>query len=252
MEQTLLTDQDNALVWSDEAEGRGWYERLAARVNEDLVTAGFPRCPGGYMAVNWKGPLAEWKERFRVWVEATTPRALLEAAIFFDFRRVAGALSLQPLEEILADAPDHVLFLRMLAKDALAFKPPATLMLRLRGSSSQVDLKKEAISPIVFLARCYALQTGTRARGTIERLEAALRHRTMGGEEVWFDLADAYRFLLSMRLRVQLGQIARGEKPSNLVAWSDLTALDRSRLREVFRLIKSWQDLAVYHFQLNF
>jgi CBS domain-containing protein len=252
MEQTLLTDQDNALVFADGAGDRGWFDRLAERANEDLLTAGFPRCPGGYMAVNWKGPLPEWEHRFRVWVEATTPRSLLEAAIFFDFRRVAGELSLDSLDDIVADAPRQPLFLRMLAKDALAFKPPATLMLRLRGSSSQVDLKKEAISPIVFLARCYALQAGTRARGTIERLEVAGRKRVMGGEEVWSDLADAYRFLLSMRLRVQLAQIDRGEKASNLVAWSELTALDRSRLREVFRVVKSWQDLAVHHFHLNF
>jgi len=252
MEQTLLTDQDNALVWDDAVADRSWYERLAARVNEDLVTAGFPRCLGGYMAVNWKGPLEEWKHRFRVWVEATMPKALLEAAIFFDFRHVAGTLSLDPLEEIVAGAPRQPLFLRMLARDALGFKPPAALLLRLRGSASEVDLKKEAISPIVFLARCYALQAGARARGTVERLEVARRRRMMGSDEVWTDLADAYRFLLSMRLRVQLGQIDRGEKPSNQVAWSELTALDRSRLREVFRVVKSWQELAVHHFQVSF
>jgi len=253
MEQTLLTDQDNALVWDDAAgQEVAWYGQLAERVNADLVTAGFPRCLGGYMAVNWKGPLSEWKQRYRVWVEATSPKALLEAAIFFDFRRVAGGLSLEPLEELVARAPAQTLFLRMLAKDALAFKPPAALVLRLRGESSEVDLKKEAISPIVFLARCFALQAGTRARGTLDRLEGAHRRKVMGSDEVWTDLADAYRFLLSMRLRLQLGQIEAGRPPSNLVAWRELTALDRSRLREVFRVVKSWQDLAVHHFQLHF
>src|SRR5512138_493662 len=47
MEQTLLTDQDNALVFADEGAARAdWYRALAERVNEDLEAAGFPACPG--------------------------------------------------------------------------------------------------------------------------------------------------------------------------------------------------------------
>ena len=62
MEQTLLTDQDNALVFADEGAGaRAWYQAFAERVNDDLEAAGFPRCPGGYMARNWLGTMAEWR-----------------------------------------------------------------------------------------------------------------------------------------------------------------------------------------------
>ena len=53
---------------------------------------GLPECPGGYMAKRWHGPLSEWTRRFRDWIDAPSPQALLEAAIFFDFRRVAGGL----------------------------------------------------------------------------------------------------------------------------------------------------------------
>ena len=97
MEQTLLTDQDNALVYADEGgPHREWFEKLAARVNDDLVTAGFPPCPGGYMARNWLGTISEWTERFRTWIDEPRPQALLESAIFFDFRGVAGHLDLAP------------------------------------------------------------------------------------------------------------------------------------------------------------
>ena len=94
MEQTLLTDQDNALVWEQEGEAlRGWFLRFADRVNADLEAAGFPRCPGGYMARAWNGTLDEWKRRFEEWIDAPSPEALLHGAIFFDFRRVAVALA---------------------------------------------------------------------------------------------------------------------------------------------------------------
>jgi glycosyltransferase involved in cell wall biosynthesis len=54
------------------------------------------------MATRWMGPLGEWVLRFAGWIDAASPQALLQAAIFFDFRRVAGALDVAPLEAALA------------------------------------------------------------------------------------------------------------------------------------------------------
>ncbi len=103
MEQTLLTDQDNALVWEAQGDAeRAWFVAFADRVNADLEAAGFPRCPGGYMARSWNGTLEEWRRRFEDWIDAPSPDALLHGAIFFDFRRVAGTLALEPLEATLA------------------------------------------------------------------------------------------------------------------------------------------------------
>src|SRR5512138_1948002 len=102
-EQTLLTDQDNALVHADGA-APAWYAAFAERVNADLEAAGFPRCPGGFMARRWTAPLSEWAARFAGWIDAPSPEALLHAGVFFDWRRVAGGLELAPLDAALAAA----------------------------------------------------------------------------------------------------------------------------------------------------
>jgi CBS domain-containing protein len=252
MEQTLLTDQDNALVYADAGEpARGWYEALARRVNEDLVAAGFPECPGGYMARRWHGPVSEWQRRFRGWIDAPAPQALLEASIFFDFRRVAGTLGLEPLEAVLAEAPQRPVFLRFLAKAALDFRPPPMLLLRLRGTSSVLDLKAHGISPIVFLARCYGLEAGLRGRGTLERIEGAQRAGKVD-EEVAARVAEAYRYLIGLRLRLQLRRIAAGEQPSNQVALAELTPPERTRLKDALRAVKAWQDAGAFHFRTEF
>jgi CBS domain-containing protein len=252
MEQTLLTDQDNALVYADEGAGaRPWFEALAARVNGDLVAAGFPECPGGYMARNHHGTLSEWEARFRGWIDAPAPQALLHASIFFDFRQVAGALSVAPLEAALADAVEKPVFLRFLAKSALEFRPPQMLLLRLRGESSVVDLKLHGISPIVFLARCYGLEAGLSARGTIDRLEHAAR-RKLVDEDPSTRALEAYRFLLGLRLRLQLRSLAAERPATNRVALSELTAIERSRLKDAFRAVKSFQDSGAFHFKTQF
>jgi len=248
MEQAILTDQDNALVFSDEgATRREWYQALAERVNDDLEAAGFPRCRGGYMARRWNGPLAEWAARFRGWAREPTTQAMLESSIFFDFRRVEGALALDALEAEAAEAARQPSFLRALAQAALRFRPPASLLLRLRGGDSAIDLKNQGISPIVCLARCYGLEVGCRAPSTLERLEAA-RVAGLMGEEVHATVSEAYRFLLGLRLRLQLRRLHEGKPAGSGVALAELSAIERGRLKDAFRAVRSWQEKAAYHF----
>jgi CBS domain-containing protein len=250
MEQTLLTDQDNALAFADEGAGaRAWFEAFATRVNDDLEAAGFPRCRGGYMARNWLGTVAEWSGRFREWIHQPRPQALLEAAIFFDHRRVAGRLNVGPLQEEVDAARDQPIFLRALAQEALRFAPPPMLLLRVRGESSVVDLKKQGISPIVSLARCYALEVGATARHTLDRLDAAERAGLVAAETRG-NVAEAYRFLVGLRLRLQLRMLVAGRPVVDEVALSELTPIERTRLKESFRAVKAWQELAAYHHRL--
>jgi len=248
MEQTLLTDQDNALVHGGDLAATPYFAALAGRANLDLEAAGFPRCPGGYMARTWHGPLSEWEGRFSGWIDDPSPQALLNAAIFFDFRRVGGTLDLAPLESILARAAEARTFLSAMAKAAMQFRPPATLFLRVRGE--EVDLKLQAISPIVFLARPYALEVGSSARNTLERLDAAVANGLMGAD-VRSTLREAYRFLLGLRLREQTRMLARGQPASNKIAFSSLSSIERSRLKDSLRAIRSWQETAAYHYRTD-
>ena len=136
-EQTLLTDQDNALVFADEgASSREYYTALADRANTDLAAAGFPRCPGGYMARNHcRDPHRVARPVRRTGSGDPTAKGVLDAAIFFDYRRVAGTLDLTPLQEVLDTIPRREAFLRSLVRQALEFRPPPLLVLRLRGGA---------------------------------------------------------------------------------------------------------------------
>lgn len=252
-EQTLLTDQDNALVWADGAAepDRSWFEAFADRVAADLRAAGFPECPGGYVARRWMGPLGEWTRRFASWTDAPSPEALLHAAIFFDLRRVAGTLDLAPLEAVLAGAPGKPAFLRFLARAALEFHPPPALLLRLEGGSSVVDLKAHGIAPVVFLARCYGLELGGGARSTLERLEAAAAAGLLAAD-VHAGSAEAYRFLLGLRLRLQLRALAARKPATERIALADLGAVERSRLKDALRAVRVLRDAGTHHFRTDF
>lgn len=244
-EQILLTCQENALVYADEGKARaGWFHGLADRLNGDLEAAGFPSSPPERMARGACGTLSWWARR----VADVVDERPWDAPRYLDLRRAAGALDLSPLDEVLARAPRKRLFVRTLAKQALGLEPPMMLLLRLRGSSSRVDLERQGLRPIVALARCFALDAASTARGTVERLDQALRAGVLS-EATHAAMTEAFRFLLRLRLSVQLRAVAAGGRPVDEVALSELTGMERTRLKESFRAIRKCQENAAYRYQ---
>jgi CBS domain-containing protein len=251
MEQMVLTDQDNALVYGEDSpEAQAYFGALADKVIADLQAAGFPRCPGGYMATNWLGSLEVWEGRFRGWLDQPTAQALLEASIFFDFRPVYGHLDVSRLRRVIGRSKEARTFLSAMAKSALTFGVPGGLALRLRSESSKFDMKLKGISPIVFLARVYGLEASARTSNTLDRLRGAVEAGLIA-EDTRETLSEAYRFLLRVRLRAQLRMISEGKPPSNMISFSDLSTIERSRMRDAFRAIEAWHENAAYHFRTD-
>lgn len=250
-EQTLLTDQDNALVYEQAGEANHQYFlKLANQVVGGLLQAGFPACPGGYMAVNWCRPLSDWEGLFRDWVQTPDPQALLEASIFFDYRPVYGALDLEPLEAIFLKAGERRLFLAHLARTSLNFQPPLGFFRRIREEEGGVDLKKGGIAPIVALARLYALEAGLSPRATLDRLAAMGQNSQLGQERAEL-LAEAFRFVQYLRLREQLQTYQAHQLPGNKIRLEALSPLERRHLKEAFLLIREAQELTAAEFQTN-
>jgi CBS domain-containing protein len=135
-----------------------------------------------------------------------------------------------------------------MAKAALEFRPPPSLLMRLRGE--EVDLKLQGISPIVFLARPYALEVGSSERNTLARLDAVVAAGLIG-PDVRATLRESYRFLLGLRLREQARMLSEGNPAVNRVSLSALSSIERSRLKDSLRAIREWQDTAAYHFKTD-
>jgi len=251
LEQTLLTDQDNALAFRDGDEAaRSYFRRLAHKVVTDLVAAGFPPCPGGYMATNHAGPLAEWVGRFAAWIDTPKAEAVLAAGIFFDLRSAGGGLDLAPLSDVVSRARRNAPFLSHLARAAVAFRPPLGAFRRLELENGGVDLKKGGIAPIQGLARVWALDAGVRATPTVERLRAATAAGLVDAE-TGEALEEAFVFLLGLRLREQIRALSAGLAPGNHVAVDALSPSERRHLKEAFVTVRAAQKDAVSRYQVT-
>lgn len=243
LEQTLLTDQDNALIYAEESDAaRTYFAAMAKHVVDGLIQAGFPPCAGGFMATHWCKPLAAWQELFSQWIRLPKPDALLDAAIFFDFRAVGGNLSLKSLDEIIASAKSQKLFLAHLARGAMDFYPPLGFFKRLRSADGNVDLKKGGIAPIVGLARVAALAAGSLERSTLERLAVAKTSGALLSREDATAFDEIFPYLFQMRLQNQLQQLAETRAVDHSIKLAELSRLSRRHLNDAFVTVKDVQD----------
>jgi CBS domain-containing protein len=249
-EQSLLSDQDNALAYippdseREKAATQAYFATLTERVVDTLHRAGFPYCSGGYMATNWRRTIPEWQDTFHDWLDRPSSQGVVEAEVFLDFRRIHGDLDPDPLNAILQTSADRPRFLILMARAAVTFRPPLRFG---RISSRRVDLKKGGLAPIVLLARLYALAGGSLARHTLDRLDAAAQAGQLSREGAT-KLSEAYRTLTELRLHSQLRASAAGEPPTNDVALKELAATQHSRLRDALQVVREYQQITELHF----
>ena len=246
-EQTLLTDQDHALVHGEvDEDGAAWFHAFAADITEQLAAAGLPHCPGGVMAINWSGTVATWQARFEHWFAEPDVRALYETSIFFDHRVVAGTLDVSALDETVRAHHDDGVFLARFASGAGVSRPPLGLLHRVRSTADgDVDVKAGGINPIVALARVLAVEAGTTTRATTDRLAVAVDRGTLGldGAE---ELTEAFRFFQALRLEHHLEAWREHRELSNLVHLDELTPIRRRHLKEAFVAVARVQQSVIH------
>ncbi|PLY07943.1 MAG: signal transduction protein, partial [Desulfuromonas sp.] len=98
-EQTLTTDQDNAIIYADtlSAEEIKAIEAFAQELIDSLIAIGVPPCPGGIMAKNdfWRRSLGSWQETIDHWLADSSPKNILNGSMFFDIRTLHGDATLE-------------------------------------------------------------------------------------------------------------------------------------------------------------
>ncbi|MCE3284252.1 MAG: hypothetical protein K0R70_508 [Steroidobacteraceae bacterium] len=252
-EQSLRTDQDNGLVYGDEAppEAAPYFAALASIVCDGLDACGYPYCPGRVMATmdEWRQPLAGWLAHFRHWASLPDPEAVLRASIFFDLRIVHGEAALgAQLGEALAATGSGMgksVFLAALARQAARYDVPLgffrRFVLESRGQHREtLDLKASGLMPLTDLVRVRALQAGIAAPGTLARIATLVEAERLSRADA-DRLAGAHDLLSGLRVRLHAEQVRRGESPHNHLDPAMLGHAERAALKDTFLVIREAQ-----------
>jgi CBS domain-containing protein len=254
-EQTLKTDQDNAIIYEDKANEqrelvRAYFLDFATRVSDKLNEIGFVYCTGNYMASNpeWTHSLSYWKKNYKSWIDDALPESAIKFSTFFDCRAIYGDTiivdELRAFLDLELQNPIEKFFV-YLAKNALQYEPPLTFFKNIRTQTIQTkevfDIKK-AMTPIVDLVRVYALQNRIfQKENTGERLKA-LRDIGVFTETQFNELMQSYYYLMGLRLKNQAQDIIEDKRePDNFILLDSLTKIEQVTLKEIFKTIANFQ-----------
>ena len=256
-EQLFYTDQDNGIIFKDSdnrASTRATLLNFAKDVNHDLDKLGFPLCTGNIMAMNPECCLSdtEWRQRFSRWINNPDPEALLNATIYFDFKGIAGNVSLaEQLRKWLCDVvPSQDLFLRFMTQNALRNRPPLGLFKEFSTRDDDtINLKFNGSAIIVDIARILALKHASHATNTVERLSAVMNKGDLEAKQIQ-GCIESFAFIQLLRMKHHFELEDKGLELSNNINPQQLDDLSKRVLRESFRLMRNIQNTLAHKYRL--
>ena len=251
-EQSLHTDQDNAIIYADDlpAGADAWFARLGEFVTHGLAQCGIEHCPGGVGPdhADWRGPQSEWHTAFRQVIRVPETRSVMLASHYFDLRTIHGDASLLSAirREALPEAANNRLFIAKVKQNALRAQagigPWSLWRTPLLGAHRRtLHLKQQGLIPLSQLALAHALEAGSPALNTGHRLQAAVAAGRLTPTQCR-DLLRARDTVLGLRNRAILDQHAGGRPLTNRVALDELSRLERAHLRSSLTVIRDAQS----------
>jgi len=237
-EQTLRTDQDNAIIYADPAKADAdavsrYFQRLAEGVVEGLARCGFQRCTGGVMASNpkWCRSISGWLEGVRQWMISPDPEDIRTLTILMDFRSLWGNPRLADIlwEGVIKAFSDSTSAGHMLSRDDQKMTAPIGFLGKIVTERSgpqkgRLNLKTTALVHMVNAVRLLALHQGISTPSTLDRLDRLTEKQFLSREDAAFYVAS-FETLMMFRIRENLKRVRAGESPDNTL---DPKTLDKS------------------------
>ncbi len=258
-EQILRTDQDNALILSDDCPlSFDEIERYCNSFTEYLVDFGYPRCAGNIMVSNpfWSKSISKFEETIYNWIHKPNEENYMNLAIFYDATAVSGKKELlYTLKDYMYKICEHSPnFYPFFAKPTLMFETPLSFfsdfVVDKDEHKDEMDVKKGAIFPLVHGVRSLAIEKNIHETNTIERLKK-LNDLGVLDKEFTAEIIESFNFLLTLRLRFRLEKIDKRVPLDNYVNPSKLTLLEKDLLKDSLKIVNKFKKFITYHYKLG-
>lgn len=253
-EQTLMTDQDNALIYRPDGSGdpdfiKKYFINFGMRMNRMLDEAGYRLCKGDIMAGNpkWCQPIDEWRTYFSKWIRMPEPQAILDTSVFFDLRciygdsRLVGELK-NSVNETLDQNPS---FFNHLAMACMNYKMPIGMFNKIQTETGTEKVNlfniKSPIRVIVHMIRLYAMFHRIPETNTLLRLRR-LHEKNVFSRSGYREMKEAYEFLMTLQIRSQAESIRNYQQATPYISLPDLTSIETDTLVSVFNRIVMFQS----------
>ena len=261
-EQILRTDQDNALIISDDCSiSEEKLREFTHHFTETLVDFGFPRCEGNIMVSNpyWCRSQSDFKELIYEWVNNPSGDNFMNIAIFYDALCVSGDI------EIIKELKNYLFkissnsqsFYTNFARVINSFDVPLGFFDGFVFNSKdekhkdEIDIKRGGIFIIVQGIRSLSIQNRVLNTNTIKRINSLKELKVLDDESAK-ELIMAFNILNSLKLKASLEKLDKKEKIDNFVNPNRLTIMEKDLLKESFKIVNRLKKRLENHFKLNY
>ena len=262
-EQTLITDQDNLIVYGDGGgtEADSYFTEFSARLVDRLEEAGFKRCTGGIMPTNqtWRGSFSQWRKRLFAIVRYEVEdigKNIMDLIVMSDARYVAGdqQLASELIDMIRSMERDYFQVLWGMAKAATEMQLALGFMKRIwtEGAGEhkgEFNVKLLAWAPLVMNVRILAINQSIPATSTLERI-SLLEVEGSFSSSFARDLVDAYHILTRQRILIQIRALKGIQSDSYYLNPYLLTTAEREQIRHAMIKIEELQKIIHTNFHI--
>jgi CBS domain-containing protein len=279
-EQTMMTDQDNMIVYAErndefgtaylremcsrhyQAAGDGfakvtgkilldyYYEVFSVKAMERLNEVGFEKCKGGVMPSNeiWRGSLSDWKERLeqRITLGRGTFE-LLHVIILTDARAITGTKEMLGalLDFFFAFLTDNKHVMKDFIESAVLMPTALSFFGNFKTEKSgdfkdKFNIKLLGWAPLILAVRMLALSNGIYEPNTLKRIRR-LREMNVLKKEMEEDLVDAYLTFVRFRIINQIHLREEGGMNLNYLKPDMLGPEEQEKLRRAMRAVEALQ-----------
>jgi signal-transduction protein with cAMP-binding, CBS, and nucleotidyltransferase domain len=262
-EQTLITDQDNLIVYG---EGGGekadsYFIEFSTRLVDRLEEAGFARCTGNIMPINqtWRGSISQWHKRLLSIVRYEVEdigKNVMDLIVMSDARYVAGNKELAAeLIDLIRDMErDYFQVLWGMAKAATEMRLALGFMKRLwtEGSGDhkgEFNVKLLAWAPLVMNIRILAISQSIPATSTLKRI-SLLEAEGSFSSSFAADLTAAYHILTKQRIMIQIKALKGIQNDSHYLNPYQLSTKEREQIRHALTRIEELQSIIHTNFHI--
>jgi CBS domain-containing protein len=254
-EQILKTDQDNALILSNDCDiSKDELEKFTNFFIDTLVDFGYPRCQGNIMISNptWVMSEDEAKENISTWLDKKDDDSFMKMAILYDALAVYGDVKLlDRVKDYLYNKIDtDSMFFSHFSKPVLSFETPLGLFTSFKSEHNMLDIKKGGLFAIVHGVRSLSLQMKLTDTNSVARLKK-LNDKGVIDRELTSDLIESFTFFMTLRLKSNLEHIDRDEDINNLIDIKKLSKTQKDLLKDAFKTVDRFKKFLIFHYKLN-
>jgi CBS domain-containing protein len=245
-ESTLSSDVDCAVAFHESLPQAeiDRYREVFLEVIGSLASAGLTGDGHGATAAHqlFARSSAAWEEGAREWLaDPSRNNAAMMVSLLLDARPIHGDPQVPAVSRMFTELRAHPASMRMLLEESLAKRARRRPLLRVLLGRDGFDIKRDALLPIVNLARWAALMVGSTALPTTERLRAAAGSSILPARQA-ATLVEVFEVLQAIRLRRQLRQVERGRPATDQLHLDRISAIDRSIIARAVQEIATVQQ----------